>query len=363
MTLAGTMDFTSDNAVGAAPEIIAAIAAANADPAPSYGADPWSLAAIEALRGLFECPQMAVFFVATGSAANALALAALTPPHGAVLCHEASHIQTDECGAPEFFTHGAKLIPLAGDGAKLDPDTVDRALTFLPRGVVHHVQAHALSLTQASECGTVYTPTEVSALARVAKAAGLRVHMDGARFANALVGLDCAPADLTWRAGVDVLSLGATKNGALAAEAVLFFDPDLACQTNFARKRSGHLLSKGRFLGAQWQAYLADGLWLDLAAKANARAKALSQGLAAVPGVTLAYPTQANEVFAVFPDGFAQPLLDAGARFYPWVVPGDPAGGRMVRLVTSFATEADAVDRFLDLARSVSRQSSGAARS
>lgn len=357
------MDFSSDNAVGAAPEIVAAIAAANAGPVPSYGEDPWSQAAIDQLRSVFECGRLEAFFVATGSAANSLALAAVTPPHGAVLCHEASHIQTDECGAPEFFTHGAKLIPLAGEGGKLHPDTVQQALAHLPPGVVHHVQARALSLTQATECGTVYTPEEISALSDLAHRAGLRVHMDGARFANALVGLDCSAADLTWRAGVDVLSFGATKNGALAAEAILFFDPDLTHATAFARKRAGHLLSKGRFLGAQWQAYLTDGLWLELAAKANARAKDLSVGLESVPGVNLAYPTEANEVFAVFPEGLTQALHAQGARFYPWAVPGDPAGGRMVRLVTSFMTEKAEIDRFLDLTHSVAGQLAGTVRS
>ncbi len=351
------MNFSSDNAVGAAEEVLKAVLAANAGAVPSYGEDPWSLAATDTLRRLFDCPDMTVFFVSTGSAANALALQALTPPHGAVLCHEASHIQTDECGAPEFFTHGAKLLPLPGEGAKLTPETVREALTYLPPGVVHHVQAHTLSLTQSTECGTVYTPDELRALTDVAHGAGLTVHMDGARFANALAHLGATPAELSWKAGVDVLCLGATKNGALAAEAVLVFEPSLGGSIAFGRKRAGHLLSKGRFLGAQWQAYLEDDLWLTLAHRANGRAAALAEGLAARPGVQLAYPTQANEVFAVLPAGVAEALLEAGAVFYPWVVPGDPSGGKMVRLVTSFATTADEVDAFLDLVDSVLRTS------
>ncbi len=354
------MDFSSDNAVGAAPEILAAVAEANTGPVPSYGADPWSRQAEEQLRRLFDCPGLVAHFVATGSAANSLALNALTPPHGAILCHEASHIQTDECGAPEFFTHGAKLIPLGGFAAKLTPGGVADALRFLPPGVVHHVQASALSLTQATECGTLYTPDEIRELTAVARDTGLKVHMDGARFANAIAALGCAPADITWKAGIDVLSFGATKNGALAAEAVLFFDPALEGTFAFSRKRAGHLLSKGRFLGAQWQAYLTDDLWLRLARAANDHAARLSSGLAGLPGVEIVYSTQANEVFAILPGGVAGALLEAGARFYPWVVPGDPSDGRMVRLVTSFATQTDEIDRFLALARSVIGRLQGA---
>ncbi len=346
------MDFTSDNASGIAPEILAALGAANAGQAPSYGADAISQRVEARLDEIFE-RAVSAFFVSTGSAANALALASLVPPYGAVLTHEASHIQTDECGAPEFFTHGAKLIPLTGAGAKISPAAVEAAMTYLPAGVVHHVQGRAVSITQASECGTVYTPDEVGALGQTARRHGLKLHMDGARFANAVAGLGCAPADITWRAGVDVLVLGATKNGALAAEAVIFFDPEDAADFAFRRKRAGHLMSKGRFLAAQLDAYFAGDLWLRMAAHANAMARALSDGLAALPGARIVYPTEANEVFAVLPEGLAEGLRAAGAAFHPWVVPGDPADGAMVRLVTSFATAPDDVERFLHTAQSV----------
>src|SRR6185312_1799022 len=237
----------------------------------------------------------AVFPVATGTAANALALAALTPPWGAIYCHEAAHIQSDECGAPEFFAAGAKLLPLAGEDAKLMPATVEAAL--LERGVVHHVQPSALSISQATEAGTLYRPAEIAALGALARRHGLALHMDGARFANAVAALGCAPADLTWRAGVDALSFGATKNGALAAEAVIFFDPAKAADLAYRRKRAGHLFSKMRFLSAQLDAYLADGLWLRNARHANAMAARLGQGLARLPGARLVHPVEANEVF------------------------------------------------------------------
>ncbi len=345
------MDFSSDNAAGAAPAILEALAEAAHGTAPAYGEDPLTKRVEARIANLFECDP-AVFLVATGSAANALALATLTPSYGAVLCHEASHIQMDECGAPEFFSGGAKLIPLPGFAAKLTPETVEDALRYLPSGVVHHVQARCLSLTQSTECGTVYTPDEIRALCDLAHGHGLRVHMDGARFANAAVALGLAPADLTWRAGVDVLVLGATKNGALGAEAVIFFDKALAGDFVFRRKRAGHLISKSRFIAAQVDAYLAGDLWLTLAAHANDRARELAAGLSALPGAEVVYPCQANEVFAALPDGLGEALLAAGARFYPWVTPGDPAAGRLVRMVTSFQTSPETVSRFLRTAQS-----------
>ncbi len=349
------MDFTSDNASGLAPEILAALAAANHGTAASYGGDDISLRVEARLKDIFE-RDLAVFLVSTGSAANSLSLSVLTPPWGAVLAHEASHIQTDECGAPEFYTGGAKLVPLAGWGATLTPDAVRGALTYLPEGVVHHVQPRVVSLTQANECGIVYTPGEIAALADTAAERSLAVHMDGARFANAVAHLGCSPAEATWKAGVDVLVLGATKNGAMAAEAVIFFDPARAGDFAFRRKRAGHLMSKGRFLAAQMDAYLADDLWLRLAAHANAMATRLAEGLRAVDGVDIVYPVNANEVFAVFPDTVDRALRLAGAKYHPWVTPGDPAQGRMIRMVTSFATREDEVTEFCCTAQSVSGQ-------
>ncbi len=344
------MNFTSDNAEGWAPEVLAALAEAGSGAASPYGDDDWTQAVRQRLRDVFEC-DAEVFLVATGTAANGLALAALSPPHGAIFVHEAAHVQADECGAPEFFTGGAKLIPLPGRHGKLAPATLSAALAHHFEGFVHHAQPSVLSLTQATESGTVYTPDEVAALATVARSRNMAVHMDGARFANALVHLGCTPAAMTWQAGVDVLSFGATKNGCLAAEAVVFFDTTKARTFPFLRKRSGHLLSKHRLLSAQMLAYLENDLWLRLAAQANRQAAQLAAGLAAIPGVRLWAPVEANEVFVSFPGDATRRLLERGAAFHPWLVPGDPANGTMWRLVTSFRTRDEDVERFLSLAR------------
>ena len=351
------MTFASDNWAGAAPQIIEAIARANDGPAPSYGGDDLSERVAARFSEIFE-RECAVFFVATGGAANGLALSVLTPPYGMIACHEQSHIQMDECGGPEFFTGGAKLLPVSGFGGKLTPQGVTAALAGFPERPPHGAPASVLSLTQGTECGTLYSVDELSALCAVAHDAGLAVHVDGARFANAVAALGAAsgasPADLTWKAGVDVLCFGGTKNGCIAAEAVVFFDPEKAADFEFRRKRAGHLWSKMRFIAAQFDAYLADGLWLDLAARANAMAARLSAGLAAIDGVEVSYPTEINEVFAVFPDGVADRLRETGASFYPWVTPGDPAGGRMQRLIASFRTTEAEVDEFLARARNLS---------
>jgi threonine aldolase len=338
------MNFRSDNVAGVAPEILAAIAAANAGAAASYGADAVTERLARRVSEIFEHPT-AVFPVATGTAANALALAALTPVWGAIYCHEAAHIQTDECGAPEFFAGGAKLLPLPGADAKLAPETV--AAAMIEQGVVHHAQPAVISISEATEAGTLYRPEEVAALGTLARRYGLALHMDGARFANAVAALGCSPAELTWRVGVDVLSLGATKNGALAAEAVVFFDPGRAADFGYRRKRGGHLLSKMRFLSAQLEAYLADGLWLRLAAHANRMAARLSAGLAALPGARLRHPTEANEVFVELPEATIGRLAAAGFGFYRW---GGPASA-CLRLVTAFDTKAADVERLIAVAR------------
>ena len=338
------MNFRSDNVSGIAPEILAAIAAANAGTAPSYGADAVTERLAAAVATLFE-HEVAVFPVATGTAANALALATLTPVWGAIYCHEASHVQTDECGAPEFFAGGAKLLPLPGADAKLAPAAVEAALT--ERGVVHHVQPAAISISQVTEAGTVYRPAEIAALGALARRHGLALHMDGARFANAVAALGCSPAELTWRAGVDVLSLGATKNGALAAEAVVFFDPARAEGFAYRRKRGGHLISKMRFLSAQLEAYLADGLWLRHAGHANHMAGLLAHGLAALPGARLRHPAEANEVFIELPERAVAALAAAGFGFYRW----GSGLSSCLRLVTAFDTSERDVEAFIATAR------------
>lgn len=344
------MDFTSDNAAGAAPEILAALAQANHGTAASYGADDVTARVKTRLCDVFE-REVEIFPVVTGTAANALSLAALTPPHGAVVCHELAHVHLDECGAPEMFSGGAKLLPVGGEGAKIDPAALAAVLDAYPAGVVHHVQPAALTLTQSTELGAVYSQSEIGTLVEIARGRLLHIHMDGARFANALVRLDCAPADITWKAGIDIMSFGATKNGALAAEAVVVFNPGIARDLAFRRKRAGHLLSKMRFLSAQLEAYLAGDLWLRLARHANAMTERLASGLADVPGASLRTTPEANEIFVRLPAAAITRLKDAGARFHPWPMPGDNAEARTVRLVTSFQTAPGEVDRFLALLR------------
>ena len=351
------MYFASDNSAPASNAIMAAILEANSAPMPSYGADKWSQDAEAKLNSVFE-RECRSFLVSTGTAANALSLSALCPPWGAVFCHKEAHINVHECGAPEFYTGGAKLVLLEGESGKITPDTLRAALAALPRSDVHVVQPAALSLSQATESGTIYTPAQIAALAEIAHAAGLSVHMDGARFANALVHAKCTPAELTWKAGVDVLSFGATKNGALACEAVIFFDPKKAETFAYQRKRAGHLVSKGRLLGAQMSAYLQDGHWLQMASHANAMAGKLSAGLSAIPGVRLAWPVEANEVFAVLPKSKIQHLHAKGAVFYEWSMESLPQNQRpnsdesLIRLICSFITTPEQVAEFLEAAKS-----------
>lgn len=338
------INLRSDNVVGAAPAIAAAIQAVCTGSAPAYGDDAHTAAVEGQLREIFEHDRLLAFPVATGTAANALALATLCPPHGAVLCHEHAHINVDECGAPELYTGGAKLLALPGAGGKIAAADLAARLAAMPPGNVHAVQPAVLSLTQATEAGCVYRLEELRALGAVARQHDLRLHMDGARFANALVSLGCSPAEATWRAGVDVLSLGATKNGAMAAEVVVFFDPDLARDFIYRRKRGGHLVSKMRLVSAQLEAYFTDGLWLSLAAHANRMAGRLAEGLLALDGISLRDPVGANELFVRLPEPAIEPLLAMGHGFYRW-------DSEVCRLVTSFATTEADIDRFLaDLA-------------
>lgn len=345
------MNFSSDNAVGAHPRVLEALAAANDGAAAGYGADDWTAAVDARLAEIFE-REITVFEVATGSAANGLALAALAPPYGRIYCHEASHIQLDECSAPEFFTGGAKLVPLPGADGKLSAKTLAASLAAFPARPPHSAPASVLSLTQASEYGTLYSLDETGALADIAKAAGMAVHMDGARFSNALAALGRSPAEATWKAGVDVLCLGATKNGCMAAEVVIFFDPDQAGDFAYRRKRAGHLWSKSRFLSAQLDAWLQGDLWLDLARHANAAAARLA-GVLDRAGVAVPIRTEINEVFALLDPSAAAALQSRGAQFYPWVCPGDAYAGRLHRFVTSWATANEEIDAFADVLSSV----------
>ncbi len=352
------MDFSSDNITGASAQILQAIVAANSGPAPAYGNDVFTREAEQRLCELFE-REVSAFLVATGTGANALALAAVAPPGTAVFCHDEAHVIEDECGAPEFFAGGAKLVGIKGEAGKIPPDALSAMLARFPRGVVRQVQPAALSLSQATEAGTVYACGELAALAEIAHAAGLAVHMDGARFANALVASGVSPAEMTWKAGIDVLSFGATKNGALACEAVIFFDKARAEDFLFRRKRGGHTVSKGRLLGAQMNGYLAEGHWLDLARRANSSARHLAEGLAAIPGLRCPWPTQVNEVFVVLPERVDAALRGAGARYHAWqtrslaISEELHAGEVLARLLCSFETTDHAIRRFIEVAAAV----------
>lgn len=334
------MNFRSDNTSPAAPEMLAALARVNEGHAAGYGEDEWSKALEEKLSAVFE-RKARVFTVASGTAANAIALASVVPPWGSIICSSDAHIDNDECGAPEFYSGGAKLVLVEGEAAKLTPGGLEAGLARHIRGV-HSVNPAAVSVSQASERGAVYTPAEIAALGEIARREGLVLHMDGARFANALATLGCAPAEITWRAGVELLSFGATKNGALAAESIVCFNEDHAEEIARRRKRGGHLFCKGRYVAAQLLAYLEDDLWLKLARRANALAQRL--GDAAAP--YLSAPVEANLVFIKpGPEAIAR-LRAAGALFYDW---GAPSGGE-ARLVVSWnqdEAEVEAMARLL----------------
>ncbi len=349
------MHFASDNTAPVCPEIMRALERANQGVVPSYGADPITAELTARMRDVFERADLAVYPVGTGTAANALALATLVRPYGAVLCYEEAHIATDECGAPEFYMGGAKLVTLPSRDGRITPAQIEAAMSRAQDGGVHHVLPEAVSITQSTEWGTVYDPDRIASIGHACRARGLKLHMDGARFANALVHLGCTPADLTWRAGVDVLSFGATKNGALAAEAVVFFDPALAAGFERRRKRAGQLWSKLRFLSAQLTAYLDGDLWLRNAAHANAMAARLAGGLSALPRTRLVQDVQANEVFVALPERLIAALEAEGARFYRWIGV-DGVSEPVIRLVTSFQTGADEVERFLALATHHARE-------
>lgn len=338
--------FGSDNVTGIAPEIMAALEAANKGGVDSYGGDVWTEGLATRFSDVFET-SVKVFPVGTGTIANCLSLAAVTPPWGEIFCHEEAHINIDEANAPEFYTGGAKLHLMPGANGRMSAEALTAAATRYPRGDVHHPAASTVSITQATEAGTLYSLDDVRAIGDVAKAQGLAFHMDGARFANAVAALGCSPADLTWRAGVDIMSFGATKNGCLAVEAIVLFNPtpEQTVRLSHLHKRAGQLFSKMRFFSAQLEAYLADDNWLTWAGHANAQAARLAEGLSAIPGITLDYPVEANEVFCRLPRPCFDAIVAAGIGTYP-LGDGDDGVGS-IRFVGSFNTDADDVDRLV----------------
>ena len=338
--------FSSDNADGASAEVLQAMVNAGSGPESPYGVDTYSQQVEQQLSAIFECP-VSVFLVPTGTAANALGLSVLTPPWGAVLCHPHSHINNDECGAPEFFTNGAKLICIDGDSSKIGAQNLANVASKKV-GDVHSSQAAVVSISQSTETGSLYSVDEIQAIGDICHDNGLRLHMDGARFANALVAMDCSAADMTWKAGVDVLSFGATKNGVLGAEAIVLFDPSLAQELAFRRKRAGHLMSKMRLMSAQMNAYLKHDLWLSNARHANQMCARLVRGLQAIVGIEIECQCQSNILFCKIPRFAIDGLLAQGFHFY-----SDRWDKNVVRLVTNFSTQADDVDHFVAAAKAL----------
>ena len=348
------MQFGSDNQTGASMQVLEMLTTANSDFTHGYGDDHWCRQATDDLQQLFSC-ELEVFFVATGTAANSLALSCLAQPWETILCHHQAHIIQDESTAPEFFTGGARLTAISSQAGKLQVEHLTRYFRQLGDEPPHTPRTSALSITQANESGLVYTPQELRALCSFAHDHRMHVHMDGARFANAIAALECSPAELTWKAGIDVLSLGATKCGAIAAEAVLFFNRDLAGSFIHRRKRSGHLVSKGRFFGAQFVGWLKNEHWLELAAHANRKAKKLEKILTRFSFISLVWPREANELFVTMPERLVDFLHNSGAEFYQWPNHSLPRGiepennRSFVRLVNSYATTDEHIDRFCEL--------------
>lgn len=333
------IELRSDNAAGAAPEIMAAIAAANTGSALAYGADQWTADARDKVREVFEHPTAEVFPVISGTAANSLGLAALCPPWGAVLCHETAHILQSECGATSMFGGGATMRGLAGEQFRISAASLRRAFDTTRWGDPHHSQPSVISFTVPTDHGTIYTPQQIGELADIARERGLRAHLDGARVANAIAALGCSPADLTWRAGIDALSLGATKNGALSTDAIVCFDPSVSEQLVYRVKRAGHVASKMRFQSVQLTRYLTEGLWLRLAAHANAAMTRLATGLRALD-VELLNEPDVNMVFARLDPAAADRMAESGLLFYRMAAD-------TIRFVTSFQTTDEEVDEAL----------------
>ena len=343
------MQFLSDNAGPVHPRVMEALVAANAGHAPGYGADPLSEAAVARIRDVFEAPEAAVYLVPTGTAANALTLAALTQPWETVFCTAMAHIHEDECNAPEFFTGGAKLTLVPSAEARMTPEGLAAAIAAEGNRGVHGPQRGPVSITQVTEKGTLYSLEQIAALTGIARAHGLRTHMDGARFANAMVALGCTAAEMTWKAGVDAVSFGGTKNGLMAVEAAVIFDPALARSFELRRKRAAHLFSKHRYLAAQMVAYLDNDLWREMARAANARSARLALGLSALAEVEILYQPQANMIFCSFPLAMHERARAAGAAYARY---DDGSGPRVTaRLVCDWSTEDEDVDAFLDCLR------------
>lgn len=348
------MFFASDNAGPAHPNVIEAITRANDGYAAAYGNDTLMDALRDRIRELFEAPDASVFLVATGTAANSIALATLSQPWETIFCTPEAHIHQDECNAPEFYTGGAKLTLVPSQHAKMSAADLHRAVSAEESRGVHGPQRGPVSITSVTERGTVYTLSELAALSDVAKDFGLPTHLDGARFANALVTLGCTPAEMTWKAGIDAVSFGGTKNGCMGVEAVIFFDPKHAWEFELRRKRGAHLFSKHRYLSAQMLAYLADNLWLDLARRANAANARLARGLQQIEGVAFLHEPEANISFAAWSRAAHERLHAAGAAYYVWddnLKGEDPNEALTARMVTDWSMTDAHVDQFLDLIR------------
>lgn len=346
------MYFASDNSGPAHPEVLAALASANTGYAMPYGADTIMDEVRETLRSIFEAPEASVYLVATGTAANALALATMCAPYETVFCSPTAHIHEDECNAPEFYTAGAKLS-IVGTQDQMTPETLHSSIEAQQTRGVHGPQRGPVSITQVTERGAVHSLAEIKALSDVAKSYGLGVHLDGARFANAQAALGCSAAEMTWKAGVDVVSFGGTKNGCMGVEAVIFFDPTKAWEFELRRKRGAHLFSKHRFLSAQMQAYLADDLWLKSAKQANINCQRLASGLRKVEGAQITNRPDANIIFAELPRAAHQRLAAAGARYYVLagdIDTGDPNEPLPCRLVCDWSISEELIDTFLDVA-------------
>ena len=335
------VQFASDNVTGACPEVLEAILKANDGDRTPYGNDQISTDLQNKFSEIFEKPVI-VFPTASGTASNALALSTMTPSFGNIYCHRFSHINTDECGAPEFYTGGAKLVNIYGVDGKITAKELDE--NVIGKDIVHHTQPSSVSITQLTETGEAYQLDEIKEISDVAHHHKLNIHMDGARFANALVSLNCSPAEMTWKSGIDVLSFGATKNGCLAAEAIIFFKPELVGNLPFLMKRAGHLLSKMSFVSAQLDAYISNGLWLKNAKHANLMGKKLSDGLNKCPEIKLAYPTHANEIFVKIPEKIIKQLNSEG-----YTINDDEWDGKAVRLVTAWNTDPNDIDNFLNI--------------
>ncbi|MGZ9811216.1 threonine aldolase family protein [Pseudoroseicyclus sp. H15] len=341
------MNFSSDNAGPAHPKVMDALMRANEGHASGYGADALTEAVTGQIRELFGAPEAAVYLVATGTAANSLALACLAKPWSGIFCAPTAHVQVDECNAPEFFTGGAKLIPVTGPDGKIGAASLEAAILKEETRGVHGPQRGPVTLTQATETGTTYSQTELEAIGAVAGRFGLKLHMDGARISNALAASNRSPGEMVEQ--VSALSFGGTKNGLLGAEAVVLFDPELAWEFELRRKRAGHLFSKHRYLAAQFNAYLTDGLWMDMAARANAAAARLSTGLVA-QGYQLAWPTEANMVFFRAPRQVHEAAMAKGAVYHMWDdATESPDAPMTARLVCDWSKTDEQIDRFLEL--------------